>query len=66
MNDDHHLGWLLGSDGLKIVGPDGYPRDPDEYAAELESEQAAALDVPTIDIVPEMVRDTEIHREIEG
>lgn len=62
-----YLGHYLGPDGWKIVGPDGYPRDPAEFAAELESEaEAAALDVPTIDVEPTSVRDIAIRPEIEG
>lgn len=62
-----YLGHYLGPDGYKVVGPDGYPRDPAELAAELESEPTApALDVPTIDVEPESVKDAEIPREIES
>lgn len=65
MNDDRRLGWVVDSEGVKVWGPDGHAYTREEYL-ELESETAVpALDVPTIDIVPEMVRDTEIHRERE-
>lgn len=62
-----HLGYLQDSDGWKIVGPDGYCYTPEDYAAELESEPSTrALDVPTIDVEPESVRDHPIRPEIEG
>lgn len=61
-----YRGLLHGPDGWKVVTTDGHLEDPDEFAAELESESGpAALDVPTIDVEPESVRDTEIRREIE-
>lgn len=63
MND--YLGYYVTDRGYQILGLDGWPTDPAEFVAELESEpKPAALDVPTIDVEPEMVRDTEIHREI--
>jgi hypothetical protein len=61
-----YLGHYFGLDGYKIVGLDGYCWDPDEFQLESESElRPVALDMPTIDIEPESVRDNEIHHEIE-
>ena len=59
-----YLGYYVTDRGYQILGPDGWPDDPPEVAAELESSEPAALDVPTIDVEPESVRDTEIHSEI--
>lgn len=65
MCDHEYLGYLVDSDGVKIVGPDGYCWNPEDYQREFES-GPAALDRPTIDVEPESVRDIEIHREIES
>ncbi|MBY8856057.1 hypothetical protein K7711_06170 [Nocardia sp. CA2R105] len=62
-----YIGHYIGPDGWKIVGSDGQLSDPAEFARELEGESGpAALDVPTTDVEPEMLRDNEIHREIGG
>lgn len=61
------LGYLIDSDGLKIVGTDGYCYTPEEYRQEIESEPLIPTpDGPALDVEPEMVHDTEIHREIES
>ncbi|AHH16652.1 hypothetical protein NONO_c18520 [Nocardia nova SH22a] len=62
-----YLGYCHGTDGWKIVGPDGYCWSPEDYRLELESEaDGPALGRTTIGIEPEMVQDIGIRREVEG
>lgn len=56
MND--YIGILHTSEGLSIVGPDGFPDLIQPYA-ELEAEETRALDLPVIDVAPDSVTDTE-------
>lgn len=55
MNDTRHIGYLQNSDGISVVGPDGFCWEP----SDLEP-GPAALDVPTIDVEPEAVTDREV------
>lgn len=54
------IGYVHDSDGIHLLGADGF-RQPDEVP-ELDGAETAALDVPTIDIDPVSVTDTETGR----
>ncbi len=58
MTDTPYIGYLHTSDGLSIVGPDGFA-DIVQLDAELEADDRPALEVPVIDVAPESVTDTE-------
>lgn len=57
MDDPQYIGYLHTSDGVHRVGPDGFCDIAD--TAELTERDVRALNVPTIDIAPESVTDTE-------
>lgn len=59
MNDFPRLGYLHSSDGVSIVGPDGFCHEIEDVA-DLIDDTPAALEVPTIDVAPESVTDREI------
>lgn len=65
MSEVSRLGYLHNSDGVHIVGPDGFPYAPEDAAEVLDS-QRPRLDVSTIDVDPTSATDTENgQREIE-
>jgi hypothetical protein len=58
MSEPSYIGYLHTDDGVCIVGPDGFP-DTAAHMPELADDETPALGVPTIDVSPESVIDTE-------
>ncbi|MEU2013133.1 hypothetical protein [Nocardia sp. NPDC019302] len=65
--DDEPLGFLQSMDGTwSVVGPDGWPVEIRSYG-DLETTPATQkLGVPTIDVAPHSVTDTEVQRELDA
>ena len=66
MTSDEPLGFLQSEDGTwSVVGPDGWPVEIRSYG-EVAPATAMTLGVPTIDVDPHSVIDTEARKELDA